>query len=243
MRRARIWAYLLWQARDFVLERGAPLVIVAGLMTSSIIVALRQLRVQAEGIQADAGAGLLIAELVAGFSLFAVIIGINGVVSNDRVRGYFRILFAKPLSVPRYYAQAWIVNGAGLLAVTCALCAAIYFFGYPLFAWRAILAVGLVYISLGGLGFFYSTIARFDWLLLAATLGLAHLLRTVFRVQGSAAGEVLDTVLPFHRLQELTIEIVRGRPVDSEVLSWMLGWGISGFVLGLVVLRRRPLAR
>lgn len=243
MRRARLWSYLAWQVRDFVVERGAPLVIVATLMTFPIIMGLRELREQSpNALQAEVSARYAIVQLFATFSLITVLIGINGVVSSDRVRGYYRFLFAKPVSIPRYYAQAYLVNGLGLLTTAFGVCAAIYALGYPVFAWRALLVVGLMYVSLGGLGFLYSTVARFDWLLMGGTWALAHLLRTYPSPQ-SRAGEVLDVILPpFHRLQEVGVQLARGESADPGMLAWMLGWGISAFVLGLVILRRRPLA-
>jgi hypothetical protein len=245
VRRARLWSYLAWQARDFVFERGAPLVIVATLMTFPIIMGLRELRDTApSAAQAATLANYAVVQLFAEFSLISVLIGINGVVSNDRVRGYFRFLFAKPVSIPRYYAQAYVVNGVGLVATALGLCAAIYTLGYPVFALRVVLTVGLVYVSLGGLGFLYSTVARFDWVLMGATWGLAQVLRAVYPANQSRAGEVLDVILPpFHRLRETGLQLARGESADAGMLAWLLGWGIASFVLGLFILRRRPLAK
>ena len=245
MRRARLWSYLAWQSRDFAFERGAPLLIVATLMTFPIIMGLREVREQSPNpLQAAIAARYAVVQLFAEFSLIAVLIGINGVVSNDRVRGYYRFLFAKPVSIPRYYAQAYIVNGVGLLATALGLCAAIYALGYPVFASRVLLTIGLVYVSLGGLGFLYSTVARFDWVLMGGTWGLAQVLRAVYPATESRAGEVLDVLLPpFHRLREVGVQLARGESADPGVLAWLLGWGISGFLLGLFILRRRPLAK
>jgi hypothetical protein len=232
-----MWAYLAWQGRDFAFERGAPLLIVATLLAGTMIVELR--RVQPP----EAAVREAIVQLFGTFSMLTVLIGINGIVSNDRVRGYYRLLFAKPVSIPRYYAQAWIVNGLGLLATSVAVCAAIYAIGYPLFVWRVLLTVGLTYVALGGLGFLYSTVWRFDWVLMGATLAVAHVLRLLFPAGTSRAGRVLHVLLPpFHSLQDTGIDLARGEAVDPGLLAWMLGWGISGFLLGLLVLRRRSLA-
>lgn len=237
-----MWAYLAWQGRDFAFERGAPLLIVATLMAGPIILNFRRLD-GATGVLADNAVREAIVQLFGTFAVITVLIGINGIVSNDRVRGYYRFLFAKPVSIPRYYAQAWIVNGLGLLATSLAVCAAIYAVGYPLFVWRVLLTVGLMYVALGGLGFFFSTVWRFDWVLMGATLALAHVLRVLFPAGVSRAGNVLHVILPpFHRLQETGIELARGAAVDPNLLAWMLAWGISGFLLGLFVLRRRSLA-
>jgi hypothetical protein len=244
VRRARLWSYLRWQARDFVAERGAPLLIVATLMSFPIIMGLRALREQAPSeTQGMMSATYAVVSLFAEFSLIAVLIGINGVVSNDRVRGYYRFLFAKPVSIPRYYAQAYVVNGLGLLATALAVLIAIYALGYPVFPVRVLWTVALVYLSLGGLGFLYSTLARFDWVLMGATWGLAQVLRAVYPAHSSRAGQVLDVILPpFHQLRDVGLDLARGEAADSRVLAWLLGWGISGVVLGLLILRRRPLA-
>lgn len=238
-----MWSYLAWQARDFVVERGAPLLIVATLMTFPIIVTLRTLGDAASPLQAAVSARYAIVQLFAEFSLICVLIGINGVVSSDRVKGYYRFLFAKPVSIPRYYAQAYVVNGVGLVLTALGLLGAIYVLGYPVFPARVLLMVVLVYLSLGGLGFFYSTVARFDWVLMGATWGLAQVLRAVYPAQQSRAGRVLDVVLPpFHQMRDAGLQLARGEPAESRTLLWLLAWGVSGLVLGLLILRRRPLA-
>ncbi len=238
-----MWSYLGWQARDFVVERGAPLLIVASLMTFPIIMGLRQLENAAAPLQAATSARYAIVQLFAEFSLISVLIGINGVVSSDRVKGYYRFLFAKPVSIPRYYAQAYVVNGVGLVLAALAVLGAIYALGYPVLPARVLLMVVLVYLSLGGLGFFYSTLARFDWVLMGATWGLAQVLRAVYPAHESRAGRVLDIILPpFHQLRDVGLELARGETVEPSMLIWLLGWGIGGFVLGLLILRRRPLA-
>lgn len=243
MRRARLWSYLAWQARDFVVERGAPLLIVATLMTFPIIMTLRSLGDAASPLQAAISGRYAVVQLFAEFSLICVLIGINGVVSSDRVKGYYRFLFAKPVSIPRYYAQAYVVNGIGLVLTALGLLGAIYALGYPVFPARVLLMVVLVYLSLGGLGFFYSTVARFDWVLMGATWGLAQVLRAVYPAQESRAGRVLDVVLPpFHQMRDAGLQLARGEPAETRTLLWLLAWGVSGLVLGLLILRRRPLA-
>ena len=238
-----MWSYIGWQARDFVTERGAPLLIVATLMSFPIVMGLRHLADNMPPLQAAMSARYGVLQLFAEFSLISVLIGINGVVSNDRVKGYYRFLFAKPVSIPRYYAQAYIVNGLGLIATATGVLGVIYLLGYPVFPARVLLMVALVYLSLGGLGFFYSTLARFDWVLMGATWGMAQVLRAVFPAQESRGGRILDLVLPpFHRLRDTGLQLARGEAPSTTTILWLLAWGVAGFVIGLLILRRRPLA-
>jgi hypothetical protein len=238
-----MWSYIAWQSRDFVTERGAPLLIVATLMGFPIVMGLRQLAANANPLQGATTARYAIVQLFAEFSLIAVLIGINGVVSSDRVKGYYRFLFSKPVSIPRYYAQAYIINGLGLVIAATGVLGAIYALGFPVFPSRVLLMLALFYLSLGGLGFLYSTLARFDWVLMGATWGVAQLLRAMYPAHESRGGQVIDVVLPpFHLLRDVGLQLARGEAVGSSALLWLLGWGIAGFVLGLLILRRRPLA-
>ncbi len=49
-------------------------------------------------------------------ALFAM----NGIVANDRKQGFYRFLFAKPMTPSRYYGQAFFVHWAGFVAVMIA---------------------------------------------------------------------------------------------------------------------------
>ena len=47
----------------------------------------------------------------------SVLIAVNGIVSTDRKKGYYRFLFAKPVSAGRaIYAQLFFVYMAGMLS-------------------------------------------------------------------------------------------------------------------------------
>ena len=50
-------------------------------------------------------------------ALFAM----NGIVANDRKQGFYRFLFAKPMTPSRYYGQAFFVHWAGFVAVMIVL--------------------------------------------------------------------------------------------------------------------------
>ena len=72
---------------------------------------------------------------------------------------------------------------------------------------------------------------------------MAQVLRAVYPAHASRAGQVIDVVLPpYHRLRDVGLQLARGESADPTILMWLLGWGIAGFLVGLVILRRRPLA-
>ena len=50
-------------------------------------------------------------------ALFAM----NGIVANDRKLGFYRFLFAKPVTPSRYYGQAFVLHWAGFMVVIAVL--------------------------------------------------------------------------------------------------------------------------
>jgi hypothetical protein len=242
--RGRLARYALWQFRDYVFERGIPTLIVLVLMFFPLVAALRA----AEGSLFD-GEPVAAAALAAFIGLLptlgfvTILLGVNGIISHDRKRGYYRFLFAKPVSPIRYYAQAFVVNWVGLLCVMGVLLLAFAALVRPVSPTGLLAFISVWYLSLGGYMVLMSAITRFDWVLTAATWGLAQVLRAVYTPDASWLGRALDILLPpFHRMGETGMAFMRGTGVPATTLLWIAGYGVAALVIGLLVLRRRPLA-
>ncbi|MGH7719136.1 MAG: hypothetical protein ACREON_09870 [Gemmatimonadaceae bacterium] len=242
--RARLGRYAWWQLRDYVFERGMPIVIVSSLLLLQAILVVRALArsgaapsiVQPRALDAFVGAASSIA-------IVGTLLAVNGVISSDRKNGYFRFLFAKPVSTVAYYAQSYVVNGIGLAATALALLALFAATAYPIFPLEMVAYVAVVYLGFGGIGFLLSALTRFDWVAMGATWLVAQLLRALYPVGQSWQGDLFHTVLPpLHLLGEIGNRLLHGQPLPVSGMIWLLGWGLGAFLAGLLVLRWRPLA-
>ena len=164
-----------------------------------------------------------------------------GIVSTDFSMGYYRPLFARPVSPPLYYLQRWVLGGLLALVVTGAVAlASALRLGADLPIGRVLIQAALCYLLLGGLVFLLSTVTRRDWLIAVlilaayASLGLARALGAA----GSGAAAVLYAVLPPLRLVDVSDPV----PTGGNLLHVLL-YGGGLVVAALVVIRFRPLAR
>ena len=121
MSRARTGAYALWQLRDYLKDRGVSTLIVGALsaylgwsMMTETAPMPRPTDVVSAGLLARFGnADSVYAARMAEFSFhfmrsmlgamifLGALFAMNGIVANDRKQGFFRFLFAKPVSPSR----------------------------------------------------------------------------------------------------------------------------------------------
>jgi hypothetical protein len=234
--RARLARYALWQARDFALERGVPTLIVGALL---LVLA----KTQAGARASDDAARDALAALLQAFAPTAVLLAVNGIVAGDRRHQYFRLLFSKPVSVSRYYAQAWLVSAVGMLVCTALVLTAYAALVHPVWPPGALLFVSLYFLLFGGLGLLLSAVTRFDWMALGLLWALAQLLRSLLPADESWYGAALNIVLPpLHVLSAMGGALIRGDAVPSSAYTWVTAYGAAALLLGLVIVRRRPLA-
>lgn len=240
--RARLARYGLWQARDFVFERGFPILLIGALLIFAVREGLNEPAraiIAAGGDDARFLGARVMQQVLEGTWFVFALIAVHGISGNDRSSGRFRFIFAKPVSVLRYYAQAYAIGG--LLTMVCA---ALVIAGTTMIApiagttARDALAVYLAaWLLVGGICFFFSAIWRFDWVATAAAVGAAGYLASHWA--GAAWLRPLPPVLTLWRQAALLKEMA---PLDWRGLVWAGAYGVACFLLGLVVLRRRPLA-
>ena len=242
--RGRLARYALFQARDYVWERGLPLLVIGALL---ILMSFQDAggppsRVAGTGATA-ARAMALAAALLELFAPTAVLVGVNGIISSDRKHHYYRLLFSKPVSTSRYYAQAFLVSLAGtLLATLLVLAAFALCFGSVPVA-RALLFVLLYFVLFGGVGFLLSAITSYDWIALGVVWSLAWLLRAFFPPGESWYGRVLDIFLPpLHLLAGAAAPLLGGVSIGLSASAWIVGYGAAAVAIALLVVRYRPMA-
>lgn len=241
--RARLGRYALWHLRDYLRDKG-----IATLITLALVGYLTHIPIMRGRAQGLGGAFMDQMEDQAFISALkflgfvGVLFATNGIVADDRRHGYYRLLFAKPVGVVAYYAQKWAVYGIGLLIVAAVLLGIYGLAVEPFFPGIFLPTFALIYVSLGGIGFLLSAAWRFDWLSLAAVLGLSDLLWLLFRDDGGLAGSLVRLLPPVHLLDGIYRAVREGGGVAVSDVVWLGGYGGACFVVGLVVIRWRPLA-
>ncbi|NUO93638.1 MAG: hypothetical protein HOQ19_07185 [Gemmatimonadaceae bacterium] len=259
-RGARLGAYVPWQARDYLVDRGAPTVLigllfgymVAGGMVRAMNLTLQQMSAAAlaraggaAAARASAVANLtsIFLETALGNLVFlGALFAMNGIVANDRKQGFYRFLFSKPVSPDRYYGQAFLVHWAGFLVVVTLLGLIYQALIGPVLTVPLYAAVSLLYLCYAGIAFALSAAARWDWLSLVAVTVLSNYLWLMYGTSTSAAAWVLYLFPPLHRTSAVYTAVAGGTALPWSLLAWFAGYGAICFAIGLVVLRHRRLA-
>jgi hypothetical protein len=238
----RLARYSLWQFRDFAIDRGVAILIIGFLWGYVLIEPLRRtMGPQWTGAQGSAVFGIALQVSSAIVSL-AVLIALNGMVSTDRKMGYYRFLFSKPVDPVLYYAQLFFVGMIGVIASMLVLSSLLHTilpaFSIPHF----LLYTALIYIAMGGIGFFLSVATRYDWLTLAAVWLGARVMRTTWGPRTDWRGKAVEVLPPVHKLDDVANSLIGTGTAHASDVLWLLGYGALFFALGLVILRRGSLA-
>jgi ABC-type transport system involved in multi-copper enzyme maturation permease subunit len=167
-------------------------------------------------------------------------ITLNGIVSTDRKMGYYRFLFSKPVSIPAYYVQLFIVYFIGFLAATLILLGAFSIFAHPVNPFRPLLYCALVYLSLAGIAFLISSLFRYDWPILAGVFLGSAILHSMWQGYEGWRRMILAVLPPIYKLTGLIGPILNRGEVDTNDILWLLGYSAICFAAGLVVLQKRP---
>ena len=241
MSRARLGRYSLWQFRDFWLERGIGILIIGFLWGYVLVAPMRG----SMGTQLSAPNSPLISiilQVASAIVSLSVLIAVNGIVSSDRKQGYYRFLFAKPVSAVAFYAQVFFVYMAGML-IAMLILASLLHTVLPTFSIvNYVLYAALIYVAMGGIGFFLSVATRFDWLTLAAVWLGARVLRGVYGPQNDWRSKLVELLPPVHKLDDIANSLIAHRTAEMWDVVWLVGYGAAFFVLGLVMLWRGRLA-
>jgi ABC-type transport system involved in multi-copper enzyme maturation permease subunit len=230
--RARAGAYAVWQLRDYLKDRGLSTLVVAALsaylgwsmMTDASPMPRPTDATSAELLVRFGSAGAVYAARMAEFSFhfmrsmlgalifLGALFAMNGIVANDRKQGFFRFLFAKPLTPARYYGQAFVVHCVGFMLVIVLLALLYGVIVWPVLSLQFVLVVGLMFVAYAGVAFLLSAAARWDWLSLVAVSGTP------------------------------VISAAQAPAIPWPLVLWFGGYGLLCYIAGLVVLRFRRLA-
>jgi hypothetical protein len=241
--RARLGRYTVWHLRDYLRDKG-----IATLVTICLLGILDELSLRgARALGASpAVLGQAVDQAIVGtlrwLSILGAVFATNGIVADDRKRGYYRLLFAKPVSVVEYYAHKFAVYGIGYVIVAVAALG-IYNGTVDRFFPAVILpTIAMLFIAFGGIGFLLSAAWRWDWLSLTTVVVLSWALWLLFGHDPGWRGTLVHVLPPVHLVDGIYMAVRRGSALPMKELVWLVGYGLGCFGLGLVVVRRRPLA-
>ena len=242
-RRARLARYAPWQAFDFLVERATAIVIVLGAFLYLAHVAFGSSpRTPGGGVSPEALRGIapmLMKNLLSTTWIMVGLLAANGISANDRTTGRFRFLFAKPLRVDAFYAQAFAINV--VLASACLLSAVILLGRWTsapaAFVQDALIVAASGVVGISGLCFLFSALWRFDWV---ATVGVWGVVNILY-IKYPGAGWL--SFLPPTNVVGDQIELLGDSlPIEIRPLLWFVAFGLLCFSAGLLILRRRPLS-
>lgn len=242
MRRGRLARYSLWQFRDFVMDRGIAILIIGLLWGYVLIEPMRRTMGTAFAIGPLSPAWPLVVTVTSSVVSLSVLIALNGLVSTDRKLGYYRFLFSKPLSPVAYYSQLFFVYMAGVLLSMLILSGVLRTVVPAFNIFNFLLYAAIIYIAMGGIGFFVSVATRFDWLTLAAIWLGSRILRDLYGPRPGWRSKAVELLPPVHKLNDVSLSLITNRTADTSDVLWLLGYGALFFALGLLLLRRGSLA-
>lgn len=180
----------------------------------------------------------LFGELLTQLGLFFTLLASYGLAGADRRQGFYRFMFAKPISPVRYYALSYLLTTIvfllGLLA-TVGIWAVLISPTWPAAQLGDIIAD---YFLLSAVILVLSPLTNGDWVIGLLALLLAQGLRMSYPKDESAVGAVLNAILPPTDTGRL---FMLDGTVNWGPLAWQLGYALLVFVLALVVIRKMPM--
>lgn len=233
MMRANLSRYARWQLQDFLMDRGIALVLIGVLLASPEVIMMHR---QSGPFLGDPSQ--ILVRLAASTAIIFALVSLNALVSGDRTKGYFRFLFAKPVSPAAFYAQQFGVWFVGLLLVVSVLIGVFAVTTGPVSPWPILWYVALVYLGFGGVAFFISTVTRRDWLVLVGFWTLSQILVSLY--EDSWIENLFFILPPVQHLENASKALLRQGLVGASDVAWILGYSAIFFGLGLFVLHRRP---
>ena len=247
-RHARLGRYFWWQYHDYMLHQAPATAVVLAMYAYLTLMPILNgsmtdvRRYTVSTLPMDVVRGFF-SDSLASFILLGTLFATNGIVATDRKTGFYRLYFAKPVSPPRFYTNAFIAHGTGMLTVSLLLLASFALIVRPLLPVSFIPVVAAMYVAFGGVGFMLSTIWRFDWLSLVTVAIVSSVGWSMWGDDPGIRGWLVRLLPPMQRATEL-YAYVAGTAASFPWATqlWLTGYGIVCFVIGLWILRTRSLA-
>lgn len=241
MKRARLLGYARYQLIDFVLERGLMVFILSVLNLSGLVISILSEPPEKRALMRASGLGEDVLILFPSLILLAVLFSSQELISRPRKLSYYRLVFAKPVSPVRYYAQLFVLHLVGTVVFVTILTALFSAIALPMYlpGIAALTAIG--FVLLGGIGFLLSAFINYDAVATIGLIGVAYIGEALSAKYSGLLVTFLRNLVPLKHVFGL-MPLLLGGPVAASDLAWVLGYGLVAFALGLVALRHTQLA-
>ena len=234
--RGRLTAYARWQLLDYAVPMGITSIAIGILLGMPLFLA---------SSGGDVGPGVditLLEQSAAGTLAFlAVLLATQRMVAGDRIAGYYRFYFSKPVHVVAFYAQKFAVYGIGVLLAGCVLWLLARLSGTHIDGLALLGYFAVAYVALGGLALLCSVLFRFDWTIVVALWLASSVLHVVAAFRGWPLWP-LRVLPPVGELDIVRGALFAGQMPDTAALLWVVGYGVAAIALALAALTRRSLA-
>jgi hypothetical protein len=244
--RGRMGHYAWWQLRDYAVGPGVGTLFLVALVGLLPIFLMRSaMEGMGTGEAPDEIVRPAFLAMVQFLALVGPIVAVGSMVSADRAPGLTRFLFAKPIGVSRYYLQAWLVRGAGLVALALLCMLSVHYFAAPVPWQGAVLGIALTWLLIGGVGYLASVLLPRDAIYVIAIYATTNLLEQFRNVapQWDWPGLVLTVLPPMHKLGPLRTALMDGSGWVWADAWHVIGWGLGCVIAATVLVRRLPLVR
>lgn len=238
--RGRVGRYAQWQLRDYILGAGGITIVLTGFL---IWVAASATTVS-NGVPTHPSLDWLVNAI----GLLGSILATTSLIAEDRARGYYRFLFAKPVDPVRFYAQAFVLRGLVLIALATGVAGISTLLGRPASMLGAAMFAALSYLLVGGVTACQSTVWRFAWV---GTLVLWLASRPIALLASPSAPiapfwrifwRVVHWVLPPLQMSDLLTAAPNWGPFVGSIV-WIIGWGLLALVGAALVIKGLEWAR
>lgn len=177
---------------------------------------------------------------------FSAFLAVIAVMTIDRTTGYYRFFFSKPVNVVSYYVHTFAVHGA-------ALCGLLVLFALAWSTWlpheslhRGAMVGMIGFALIGGIGFGFGAITNADAALTPLSYIFAVSAQTTLIGYTSPPKwlEIFAKVMPpATDFEKLRAQLNAAQSIAANPLWHVLAYGAGGWILGLIFLRRRQIAR
>jgi len=221
--------YLWWQIVDRTGPRILAAVAVSGGFLGILYMAMR------EDKPSPAIAENVLGQLHYQLVFMFILLLLNGVVSQDRIQGWYRFYLAKPVSPSWFYGQHAVLALLGLLAASAVFITLGSLLIQPIWNWHHMGPAVAAFLLYGMMMFLWSTLVKHDWLVGGLLLIGSAVAKSRWKPGTGALGDLLHRVLPPTHL------LGWNRDLTAAQWAWVAGWGVGLLILALLVLRFRPL--